>query len=212
MNDSAQTTTLSVPEALTILRSITAEAALVDYRVLKMYCETVGYEDGHVSGPINTRQHFGLDDHDGDSVLVRTEFGMIIPADADKENGESRMSVSCAFALGISYRLPKDMDRVAKEVFAKVTAVIHSWPHWRTFIYSSTAQMAVLPKIIPIMQLPMAARMAGYGQSEPAQQPIASSQSSVPPDSTPLSSPSHSSGPRAGPTPQPPGSSRKRRL
>ncbi|HEX2838096.1 MAG TPA: hypothetical protein VHN77_08225 [Phycisphaerales bacterium] len=125
-----------------------------------MHAEWIEYHEKHDTN-VGTNQHH----HDENGVvMVRTEFVMYIPGRIDPNNEKEKIdsTLLLRFATGIAYGFPDSMDETSRVVFGKVNAVMHSWPYFRTFALGSMAQMNLMGTIMPLLQVPQAAKMAGF--------------------------------------------------
>lgn len=153
--------TITVADAIELIEKTVRPITMVQFRPVLGHFELI---EAEAPEPIrlHTQQAHG---HHGQITAVRTEFRTPIPIKAHPNATEEQepMHGSLAFAVAIAYKFSdEEHDELRRTVFAKVNAILHAWPYWRVFVYSMMSQMGVQPAITPLLQIPEAAKMAGY--------------------------------------------------
>ncbi|MEX2219796.1 MAG: hypothetical protein WD749_13675 [Phycisphaerales bacterium] len=154
---------LSVSEALKILSTEHPPIKLAQYRPTKSHFEIVPFEEGH-GKQLHTIQ--GLAQYPNGAMAVQTEFNQFVPL-RQKPDAETEASATLSFMTWIAYEfqepMPSERDR---QVFARMCGIMHSWPFWRAFVYSTLADSGFATALVPLIQLPQAAQMAGFKPDE----------------------------------------------
>lgn len=156
--------TLKISEAMRVLNGMQGKSFKIeDYRVVAMSAEFVDFDREKLE-QLQTRQ---ATQEDKSTVAIRTDFQAWVAASSGSPpavRSEASEMISLHFGIGITYRFGDDVDAQSRQVFSKTNGVMHAWPHFRTFVVSTLAQMGVHGNVVPLLSLPEAMKMAGFTQ------------------------------------------------
>lgn len=174
MTDSAGHSLPTLQEAMDVLKSLSDPSRPIRMIAFRPVLGSFRHaETGEVpNDALQTLQQIG---HDGPRTFVRTEFRTSIPMQPEPtEEPGLRVEgyIDLAFGLLIGYEFPADESEPRRLVFAKIQAVIHSWPYWRTFVSASLSLLGVASQVVPLVPQTQAAKMAGF--KEPNSETVSS--------------------------------------